>query len=59
VSAEIGAIDALVHYYSHMPTPQCALSFHQLGGASARVGEDETAFSYRKALFAPSILALW
>lgn len=32
---------------------------HQLGGASARVGEDETAFSHRQAAYAINITSAW
>ncbi len=46
---EIGdeAIDTLIAHFTAAPTPLCALVIEQFGGAGARVGQGETAFSHR------------
>lgn len=45
------AIDALVAVHAGAASPQLELHLHQLGGAVARVGTHETAFSQRQAPF--------
>jgi hypothetical protein len=42
-----------------MPLGLTLVGSHQLGGASARVGEDETAFSHRQAAYASTIVRTW
>lgn len=39
--------------------PLCQWHLHQLGGAFARVGEDDTAFSNRGAAYAHNVLSVW
>ena len=54
-----GAIDALIDGFSVVPSPFSAILIHHLGGAVARVGEDDTAYSRRKKEFLVVIDAAW
>jgi FAD/FMN-containing dehydrogenase len=53
------AIDTLVEHASALTSPKSYCIVFQLGGALARVGEDETAFSQRSAAHNVNINAVW
>ena len=53
------AIDTLVEHASALTSPKSYCIVFQLGGALARVGEDETAYSQRDAAHNVSINAVW
>ena len=53
------AIDTLVEHASALTSPKSYCIVFQLGGALARVGEDETAFSQRAAAHNVNINAVW
>ena len=53
------AIDTLVEHVSAVTSPKSYCIVFQLGGALARVGEDETAFSQRDAAHNVNINAVW
>jgi FAD/FMN-containing dehydrogenase len=53
------AIDTLVEHASAQTSPKSYCIVFQLGGALARVGEDETAFSQRDAAHNVNINAVW
>jgi FAD/FMN-containing dehydrogenase len=53
------AIDTLVEYAPAVTSPKSYCIVFQLGGALARVGEDETAFSQRDAAHNVNINAVW
>ena len=53
------AIDTLVEHASAPTSPKSYCIVFQLGGALARVGEDETAFSQRDAAHNVNINAVW
>jgi FAD/FMN-containing dehydrogenase len=44
-------LDALVDLHQNSPGPQCEIHVHQMGGAVARVGQRDTAFSERSMPF--------
>lgn len=52
-------IDTLLRYVSRVTSPHTDVKLISLGGAVSRVGEDETAFSYRKSKFALAIQTRW
>ena len=52
-------IEALVDYYSKATSPLSIVMFQQMGGATGRVGEGETAFSHRDARYDFVIAAAW
>jgi FAD/FMN-containing dehydrogenase len=52
-------IESFCELLPHAPGPQCEIHIHQLGGAFARVGEDETAFPERSAPFLLNALGTW
>jgi FAD/FMN-containing dehydrogenase len=54
-----GAIETLVEHASAQTSPKSYCIVFQLGGALARVGEDETAFSQRHAAHNVNINAVW
>ncbi len=54
-----GLIEALIANAQCMPPGPSIIGTHQLGGASARIGEDDTAFSHRKAAYAINVVAGW
>jgi len=54
-----GAIDAIAEAAASVPSPASQLYVVHLGGAVARVGEEETAFSYRRAPYLVNILSIW
>jgi hypothetical protein len=53
------AIDTLVEHSSALTSPKSYCIVFQLGGALARVGEEETAFSQRYAAHNVNINAVW
>jgi len=52
-------IDSLVELHQTAPGPQCEIHVHDLGGAVARVGENETAFSGRDQRYVLNIVNGW
>jgi hypothetical protein len=52
-------IDVMLEHGAMMPSPFSQLHLHQLGGAVARVGEDDTAFGNRRAAYAYNVNSLW
>jgi FAD/FMN-containing dehydrogenase len=54
-----GMIDVMLEHGAIMPSPFSQLHLHQLGGAVARVGEDDTAFGNRHAAYAYNVNSLW
>ena len=52
-------IETVIEQAAAMPGPHCEIHFGQMGGAIARVGEDDTACSYRNAQFALIAIAHW
>jgi len=54
-----GAIDTMVDYAGRMTSSHSVMLVVPLGGAIARVGELETAFSHRQAAFDYSVYTLW
>jgi FAD/FMN-containing dehydrogenase len=54
-----GVIDAIVARSGELPPPASMILVEHLGGAVARVGENDTAFSNRDALYNVSVLGTW
>jgi len=54
-----GLVAAAVEAAEPMPAPFSQIHLHQLGGAVARVGEDDTAFGHRRAAYAYNLAAMW
>ena len=54
-----GAIDAIVEYAKRLPTPQCEIIVHQLGGAINDVATNATAYPHRDTNFIVDISARW
>ena len=54
-----GVIDVALQHGAQMPSPMSQIHFHQMGGAVARVGEDDTAFSNRRAGYAFNVISTW
>jgi FAD/FMN-containing dehydrogenase len=54
-----GLIDTVLDHGSRMPSPFSQIHFHQMGGAVARVGEQDTAFGNRRAAFAFNLISTW
>ncbi|GAA4703727.1 FAD-binding oxidoreductase [Phytohabitans rumicis] len=54
-----GAIDVVAAKARHRPTPLTLVNLLHMGGAVARVGEEETAFAQRRAPFMVSIDGHW
>src|SRR3954469_8755479 len=52
-------IARLSELHQHAPGPQCEIHVHQMGGAVARVGEDETAFGERSMPFVINAVTAW
>ena len=53
------AIDILVDHFEQVTSPLSVILLENLGGAVGRIGEDETAFSYRSAPYNLAIIARW
>ncbi len=54
-----GLIDAALEHGAAMPSPFSQLHLHHMGGALARVGEDDTAFGNRRAAYAYNVNSMW
>ena len=54
-----GLIDAALEHGAAMPSPFSQLHLHHMGGAVARVGEDDTAFGNRRAAYAYNVNSMW
>ncbi|HUL86316.1 MAG TPA: FAD-binding oxidoreductase [Actinomycetota bacterium] len=54
-----GFIDAVLEHGGAMRSPFSQIHLHQMGGAVARVGEDDTAFGNRRAAYAYNINSMW
>ena len=54
-----GAIDAALEHGATMRSPFSQLHLHHMGGAVARVGEDDTAFGNRRAAYAYNVNTMW
>ena len=54
-----GLIGAALEHGERMPSPFSQIHFHQMGGAVARVGEDDTAFGSRRAAYAYNVNSMW
>ena len=54
-----GAIDAALEHGANMRSPFSQLHLHHMGGAVARVGEDDTAFGNRRAAYAYNVNTMW
>jgi hypothetical protein len=52
-------IDIITEHALRMRSPRSYCILFQLGGAVARVGEDETAYSHRAAAFSININGVW
>src|SRR5438270_1831968 len=52
-------IDRLCQAHQNAPGPQCEIHVHQMGGAVARVGEGDTAFSERSMPFVLNAVTGW
>ena len=52
-------IDVVVDYGATMPSPFSQIHMHHLGGAVARVGENDTAFAHRRAAYAYNLMSSW
>jgi FAD/FMN-containing dehydrogenase len=52
-------IDSLCKLHLDTPGPQCEIHVHQMGGAVARIGEAETAFSERSMPFLLNVVTGW
>jgi len=53
------AISAIVEHDERRPSPESVIFIRTMGGAVARVGDDETAFAHRSASFNLSLDASW
>ena len=53
------AIDTVIDYFAAVPSPFSVLGFQQLGNAANRVGQEETAFSHRDAMYDFLMLSGW
>jgi FAD/FMN-containing dehydrogenase len=53
------AIDILIEGFRTVPSPTSAMAIEHLGGAVARMKDDETAFAHRNALFNLLIVGIW
>ena len=54
-----GMIDAALEHAAAMPSPFSQVHIHHMGGAVARVGEDDTAFGHRRATYVYNLNAMW
>jgi FAD/FMN-containing dehydrogenase len=52
-------IDSFCKLHLDTPGPQCEIHVHQMGGAVARIGEAETAFSERSMPFLLNVVTGW
>jgi FAD/FMN-containing dehydrogenase len=56
---EDGLIDLLLDYAGHLPSAQSEIFVAQMGGASARVPADATAYPHRDAAFVMNVHTRW
>jgi len=54
-----GAIEAALEHGANMRSPFSQLHLHHMGGAVARVGEEDTAFGNRRAAYAYNVNTMW
>jgi FAD/FMN-containing dehydrogenase len=54
-----GLLDVLIDAISHLPSPQCEIFFGQIGGQTARVPVEATAYSSRDAQYVMNVHARW
>jgi FAD/FMN-containing dehydrogenase len=54
-----GLIDELVDAIGTLPSPQCEIFFGQVGGATARVAADATAYAARDAQYVMNVHGRW
>jgi hypothetical protein len=54
-----GLIDTLCELHLEAPGPQCEIHVHQMGGAIARIGEDDTAFGERSMPYVLNAVTAW
>ncbi len=54
-----GMIDVALEHGAAMPSPFSQLHLHHMGGAVARVGEDDTAFGNRRPAYAYNVNSMW
>jgi hypothetical protein len=54
-----GAIDVALEHGATMGSPFSQLHLHHMGGAVARVGEDDTAFGNRRPAYAYNVNTMW
>ncbi|HEX6537837.1 MAG TPA: FAD-binding oxidoreductase [Candidatus Dormibacteraeota bacterium] len=54
-----GLLDVVLEHGARLPSPMSQIHLHQMGGAVSRVGEDDTAFSNRRAAYAFNLIATW
>lgn len=54
-----GLVDALIEHAARRPNPESVIYLRALGGAIARVRDDETAYPHRRAGFNVSVDAIW
>jgi FAD/FMN-containing dehydrogenase len=52
-------VDAAVRGLAEMPSPECQVLLRQMGGATARVDRDATAFSFRDARSLLTVVGSW
>ena len=52
-------IDIAVEHGALMPSPMSAIHFHNMGGAVARVGTDESAYPGRAAGYTYNLVSIW
>jgi len=52
-------IEVVLDHGARMPSPMSAIHLHQMGGAVARVGVDDTAFSGRSAGYTYNVVSTW
>ena len=54
-----GAFDAMVRFGDSLPTPECEIFLAQLGGQTARVPSDATAYSHRDTQYVLNVHCRW
>jgi FAD/FMN-containing dehydrogenase len=54
-----GLFDAVIEYIGKLPSPQCEIFFGALGGATARLAPDVTAYPHRDVQFVMNVHGRW
>jgi hypothetical protein len=54
-----GLLDVLVQSVERLPTPECELFIAQMGGATSRVADAETAYPHRATRFVVNVHTRW